>query len=145
MSRALGIDYGMARVGVSISDPLRIIAKPFKTIDRKKTTDSGVIIRTHLPSWFGVIADGKYHNTRDYKCKILHVYYEESDSPSKCVKKQMSLGVNPKAGIWRNTGGLKEDGTPRRKALNWRERDGANNIYSDVKNGSGMLDMQLIL
>ncbi len=32
MSRALGIDYGMARVGVSISDPLRIIAKPFTTL-----------------------------------------------------------------------------------------------------------------
>ena len=32
MSRALGIDYGMARVGISISDPLRIIAKPFTTL-----------------------------------------------------------------------------------------------------------------
>jgi len=32
VSRALGIDYGMARVGISISDPLRIIAKPFTTL-----------------------------------------------------------------------------------------------------------------
>ena len=35
----LGIDYGERRIGLALSDPLRIIAKPFKTIDRKKTTD----------------------------------------------------------------------------------------------------------
>ena len=33
MSRALGIDYGLARVGISISDPMRIIAKPLLTLD----------------------------------------------------------------------------------------------------------------
>ena len=32
MSRALGIDYGLSRVGISISDPMRIIAKPFLTL-----------------------------------------------------------------------------------------------------------------
>ena len=35
MSRSLGIDYGERRVGLAISDPLNIFAKPFKTIDRK--------------------------------------------------------------------------------------------------------------
>ena len=37
MNRAMGIDYGERRIGLAISDPLFIIAKPFKIIDRKKT------------------------------------------------------------------------------------------------------------
>ena len=32
MARVLGIDYGDSRVGVALSDPMRIIAKPFKTL-----------------------------------------------------------------------------------------------------------------
>ena len=39
MSRILGIDYGERRIGLALSDPLGIIAKPLKTIDRKKTPD----------------------------------------------------------------------------------------------------------
>ena len=32
MGRLLAIDYGNKRVGLAISDPMQIIAKPFKTI-----------------------------------------------------------------------------------------------------------------
>lgn len=32
MGRILGIDYGKTRVGLALSDPLHIIASPFKTI-----------------------------------------------------------------------------------------------------------------
>ena len=39
MSRILGIDYGERRIGLALSDPMGIIAKPLRTIDRKKTTD----------------------------------------------------------------------------------------------------------
>lgn len=39
MNRILGIDYGERRVGLAISDPLNIFAKPFFTIDRKSSTD----------------------------------------------------------------------------------------------------------
>ena len=39
MSRILGIDYGERRIGLALSDPLGVIAKPLKTIDRNKTTD----------------------------------------------------------------------------------------------------------
>ena len=39
MSRILGVDYGGRRIGLALSDPLWIIAKPFKVIDRKKTGD----------------------------------------------------------------------------------------------------------
>tara|TARA_Y100000996_G_scaffold415096_1_gene408178 strand:+ start:2517 stop:2927 length:411 start_codon:yes stop_codon:yes gene_type:complete len=33
VSRVLGIDYGDSRVGLALSDPMKIIAKPFKTLD----------------------------------------------------------------------------------------------------------------
>ena len=33
MNRILAIDYGDKKVGLALSDPLRIIAKPYKTID----------------------------------------------------------------------------------------------------------------
>ena len=39
MSRVLGIDYGERRIGLALSDPMGIIAKPLKIIDRKKHTD----------------------------------------------------------------------------------------------------------
>ena len=39
MSRVLGIDYGERRIGLALSDPMGIIAKPLRIIDRKKTTD----------------------------------------------------------------------------------------------------------
>ncbi len=39
MSRVLGIDYGERRIGLALSDPMGIIAKPLKIIDRKNTTN----------------------------------------------------------------------------------------------------------
>ena len=39
MGRFLAIDHGHKRVGFAISDPLGIIAKPFKTITYKHTDD----------------------------------------------------------------------------------------------------------
>ena len=36
MDRVLGIDYGDSRVGLALSDPMRIIAKPFKTLNNNK-------------------------------------------------------------------------------------------------------------
>ena len=36
MSRILGLDYGERRIGIALSDPLQIIAKPLTVIDRKK-------------------------------------------------------------------------------------------------------------
>jgi len=39
LSRILGLDYGERRIGLALSDPLGIIAKPLTIIDRKKTLD----------------------------------------------------------------------------------------------------------
>jgi len=53
VTRVLGIDYGDSRVGLALSDPMKIIAKPFKTlnnnsdllIDLKSIVDSKEIIQ----------------------------------------------------------------------------------------------------
>lgn len=37
MGRILGIDFGSRRIGISLSDPLKIIATPHTVIDRQKT------------------------------------------------------------------------------------------------------------
>ena len=39
LSRILGLDYGERRIGLALSDPLGIIAKPLTIIDRKKIVD----------------------------------------------------------------------------------------------------------
>jgi putative Holliday junction resolvase len=39
MGRALGIDFGMKRVGLARSDPMRIIASPLKTIAAGKNLE----------------------------------------------------------------------------------------------------------
>jgi putative Holliday junction resolvase len=39
LSRVLGLDYGERRIGLALSDPLGIIAKPLTFIDLKKTAD----------------------------------------------------------------------------------------------------------
>ena len=37
--RVMAIDYGGRRIGIAISDPLQLIAYPYKTIDRKKSSN----------------------------------------------------------------------------------------------------------
>ena len=39
MNRTLGIDYGSARVGVAVSDPLGIFASPLETVPSAKIID----------------------------------------------------------------------------------------------------------
>ena len=39
MNRILGIDYGQRRIGLAISDPLNIIAKPMTFLDTKDDID----------------------------------------------------------------------------------------------------------
>jgi len=39
LNRILGLDYGERRIGVALSDPLKIIARPLITIDKKKIND----------------------------------------------------------------------------------------------------------
>lgn len=35
MNRLMAIDYGEKRIGIALSDPLKIFAKPFKVLDNK--------------------------------------------------------------------------------------------------------------
>ena len=39
MNRTIGIDYGSARVGVAVSDPLGIFASPLETVPSAKIID----------------------------------------------------------------------------------------------------------
>ena len=39
LSRILGLDYGERRIGIALSDPLGIIAKPLTVLDRKIIPD----------------------------------------------------------------------------------------------------------
>ena len=49
LKRIVGIDFGMARIGVALSDPSKIIASPFKTIQNQKSLKETVkLILTEL-------------------------------------------------------------------------------------------------
>lgn len=43
--RILGIDYGVVRIGVAVSDPMRILATAVETIDAKKNKREQVLER----------------------------------------------------------------------------------------------------
>ena len=45
MGRIMAIDYGIKRVGVAVTDPLKIIATPLTTI---KTTDALAFLKTYM-------------------------------------------------------------------------------------------------
>ena len=42
MKRILALDYGDKKIGVAISDPMQIIAKPFKTLNN--TTNKNILL-----------------------------------------------------------------------------------------------------
>ena len=53
MNRILALDYGDKRIGVAISDPMQIIAKPFKTLDN--TTNDNILLElNHIISKYDV-------------------------------------------------------------------------------------------
>jgi len=53
LNRILALDYGDKRIGVAISDPMQIIAKPFKTLDN--TTNDNILLElNHIISKYDV-------------------------------------------------------------------------------------------
>ena len=46
MGRILGIDFGMRRIGLARSDPMQVIASPFKTILAAKTLEATAALMT---------------------------------------------------------------------------------------------------
>jgi len=44
LKRILGLDHGDRRIGLALSDPMQIIAKPFKTIDLKNIENLFVVL-----------------------------------------------------------------------------------------------------
>ena len=55
MKRIAALDFGKARIGVAISDPLRTIALPQKTIQAKKTLET-----TAAHAWQELLALGSF-------------------------------------------------------------------------------------
>ena len=51
MSRILAIDYGIKKIGLALSDPLRIIAKPFNTIDNISYEDSLIQLKNIIKEY----------------------------------------------------------------------------------------------
>tara|TARA_B100001540_G_C15803121_1_gene640807 strand:+ start:1301 stop:1717 length:417 start_codon:yes stop_codon:yes gene_type:complete len=52
LDRILGIDYGSSKIGLALSDPLKIIAKPFETIDNISDEKSLKIICSMIDEYF---------------------------------------------------------------------------------------------
>jgi len=77
LSRVLGIDYGDRRIGLALSDPLRIIAKPLTIIDRQKTEDYfSAILRIAKENETGTIVVGVPYTMKGKHSKQTNVVEE---------------------------------------------------------------------
>ena len=66
--RIMGIDFGTTRIGISLSDPLQIIAKPFSTIENGRGM-IGQILETIRDENVGLIVVGMPLNLKGEKGK----------------------------------------------------------------------------
>ena len=89
MSRVLGIDYGERRIGLALSDPMGIIAKPLRIIDRKITTDYiSEILNTSKEKNANIIVVGLPLTLRGKKSK-------QTEIVQKFIEKLKQLGKIP--------------------------------------------------
>ena len=107
MNRVLGIDYGESRIGISLSDPLKIIASPYKVLKNKglkniikdinsiindKSIDTIVI---GLPIGFNGQDTAQTKKVRKFKSEIsklnIKIYYEDERLSSVSAIKSMIL------------------------------------------------------
>jgi putative Holliday junction resolvase len=61
-TRIAGIDFGLARIGIAISDETKIIASPFTTVTAEKKADRTVIkvanvLKNHQDTWGSVFEE----------------------------------------------------------------------------------------
>ncbi len=63
LKRLIGIDFGMSRLGIAISDERQIIATPFQTIKAEKKTEQTIILILNLLSQL----------QQTYKCEIEEI------------------------------------------------------------------------
>ncbi|OFX70768.1 MAG: Holliday junction DNA helicase RuvA [Bacteroidetes bacterium GWE2_29_8] len=67
MGRILAIDYGMKRVGIAVTDPLRLIATPLRSIEQKKLiTFLTDYIKTETVEIFVIGAPKRLNNTNTH-------------------------------------------------------------------------------
>ena len=68
--RKLGIDYGDARVGIAITDPLNITAQGLETIQRNNSARSKQASKSHTSA-------RPTHKKRDWQPKGRHCGYAD--------------------------------------------------------------------
>ena len=98
LSRILGVDYGERRIGLALSDPLQIIAKPLTMIDRVKISDhisliSNIVSEKNITSivvGLPLTLKGKYSK----QTKIVMAFVEqlklELEIPINCIDERLS-------------------------------------------------------
>ena len=98
LSRILGVDYGERRIGLALSDPLQIIAKPLTMIDRVKISDyisliSNIVSEKNITSivvGLPLTLKGKYSK----QTKIVMAFVEqlklEFEIPINCIDERLS-------------------------------------------------------
>ena len=74
MKRILGLDHGDRRIGLALSDPLQIIAKPFETIDLKFTKNIYDLLNSIIKEYdigglitFGGSLHGTFYNINSFQ------------------------------------------------------------------------------
>ncbi|GAB5465152.1 MAG: Holliday junction resolvase RuvX [Candidatus Kapaibacteriales bacterium] len=70
MKRVLAIDYGKKRIGLAITDPLRIICRPFDTIENSTNTLEN-IVQICLEQDVGLIVLGIPISNRESNTSII--------------------------------------------------------------------------
>ena len=98
LNRILGVDYGERRIGLALSDPLQIIAKPLTIIDRVKISDyipliSNIVSEKNITSivvGLPLTLKGKYSK----QTKIVMAFVEqlklELEIPINCIDERLS-------------------------------------------------------
>lgn len=110
MSKILGIDWGEKRIGLAISDELKILARPLKTIETKKLKEISEILKDENIEKIIVgrprNMDGSLGNQANKVSKFtsqlkkiteIPISYEDETNTSKIIEGILiKEGLNPK-------------------------------------------------
>lgn len=109
MKRLLGIDFGLKRIGIAITDPLQITARPLKTITYSDTTVSEILYICRENEVESVILGKpeKSNNNKEFLEKLIDLadklknkinveFWDESFSSKIAMEKMIESGKKKK-------------------------------------------------
>jgi len=113
MSKVLGIDWGEKRMGIAISDELKILAKPLRTLESKNVEDLLEILKEekveeivigrprNMDGSLGVQAEKVFKfSSKLEKLTKIPIVYEDETNTTKVVKSMLiKEGLNPQKNI----------------------------------------------